>query len=285
MKRLALLGLVFSGVAAAGAPGPEYFAPEPPLTTRDAASLAPAKQWLRGQRYPIRTAQGVTYLYGAGQAGVICAPLRLCVIALEPGEWVQENGLHLGDAVRWEVTPVIGAEEQTQLVVKVVDAGLETNLSVITDRRVYHLRLLSRRTDYMPQVAFHYPNVLQEEWRAYHEHKKKEKERNTIPAAGVSIADLDFGYRISDCEHCAWRPSRVYNNGEITVIHLGEGVRRADSPVLLVLDPAGRQSQANYRVRRDRYGDRYVVDQVFSKALLLVGSGKHQQRVHIEREG
>jgi len=55
--------------------------------------------------------------------------------------------------------------------------------------------------------------------------------------------------------------------------------------VLLVLDPAGKKAQANYRVRSDRYGDRYIVDQVFSKALLLVGAGKHQQRVRIEREG
>jgi len=274
-------GLVISGLAVAGAPESDYFSPDTPLSARDKKNLAPAKQWINSATYPIRKDQSVTYLYGSGQATVICAPLRLCMVSLEPGEWVQPNGIHLGDAVRWEVNPAVGADEQTQLVIKAVDAGLETNLSVITDRRTYHLRLISKRKKYMPKVAFHYPKALQEEWRAYHEHQQRERERNTIKEAGARIEDLDFAYRISDCHTCAWRPSRVYNNGEITVIHLGGKVDRSYSPVLLVLDHEGKKAQVNYRVR----GNRYIVDQVFSEAVLLVGAGENQQRVHIEREG
>jgi len=275
-----LAGLVISGLAVAGAPGTDYFSPDPPLSARDKKKLVPAEQWIDSATYPIRKHQSVTYLYGSGQATVICAPLRLCMVGLEPGEWVQPNGLHLGDAVRWEVNPVVGANEQTQLVIKVVDAGLETNLSVITDRRTYHLRLISKREKYMPKVAFHYPKARQEEWRAYHEYRRKERERNTIAGTGARIEDLDFGYVISDCKTCDWRPSRVYNNGEITVIHLGKGTHHSEGPALLVLDHTGKTVQVNYRVR----GDRYIVDRVFSEAVLLVGAGKHQQRVHIERE-
>ena len=280
MRFLTVAGLAISGLAMASVPESVYLSADPPLSARDKQNLAPAKQWINSATYPIRKNQSVTYLYGSGQATVICAPLRLCMVRLEPGEWVKENGLHLGDAVRWEVNPVIGADEQTQLVIKVVDAGLETNLSVTTDRRVYHLRLISKREKYMPQVAFHYPQALQAEWRAYHEHQRKERARNTVAGTGARIEDLDFGYTISACKPCTWRPARVYNDGEITVIHFGEGAHRSDSPVLLVLDHTGRTAQVNYRVR----GNRYIVDRVFSEAVLLVGAGEHQQRVHIKRE-
>jgi len=276
-----LAGLVVSGLAVAGAPGPDYFSPDPPLSARDKKQLVPAEQWINSATYPIRKHQRVTYLYGSGQATVICAPLRLCMVSLEPGEWVQPNGLHLGDAVRWEVNPVIGADEQTQLVIKVVDAGLETNLSVITDRRTYHLRLISKRKQYMPKVAFHYPEILQARWQDYHERRKKERERNTLSTDGKYIFDLDFAYRLDGCRKCEWFPSRVYNDGETTIIQFGTDAQNSDLPVLLVLDPAGQQMHVNYRV----HGDRYIVDQVFYEALLLVGTGKHQRRVRIRREG
>jgi len=73
----------------------------------------------------------------------------------------------------------------------------------------------------------------------------------------------------------------VYNDGETTIIQFGKGAKNFDLPVLLVLDPAGKQMQVNYRV----HGDRYIVDQVFYEALLLVGTGKSQRRVRIRREG
>jgi len=281
MRFRVLAGLLISGLAVAGEPGTEYFSPDTPLAARDQKNLAPAQQWINSAAYPIRKNRSVTYLYGTGQATVICAPLRLCIVSLEPGEWVKENGLHLGDAVRWEVNPAIGANEQTQLVIKVVDAGLETNLSVITDRRTYHIRLLSNSEKYMPKVAFHYPEIMRSRWDEYHEKQRKERERNTLDTDGKNISDLDFSYRFAGCVKCGWSPLRVYNDGETTVIQLKKTARNSDLPVLLVLDPSGKKTQANYRV----HGDRYIVDRVFSEAVLLKGAGRSQRRVLIIREG
>jgi type IV secretion system protein TrbG len=101
----------------------------------------------------------VVYAYGAGMPVVVCAPLRVCAIELEPGEHVQSQP-QIGDARRWEVTPVAsgsGLDQTALLIVKPIEAGLDTDLVVPTDRRTYVLRLVSDPLRYISRVAFRYP--------------------------------------------------------------------------------------------------------------------------------
>ena len=112
-------------------------------------------------------------------------------------EWVEYPRARSGAELvptRWSGTMMVGLGAVSAEHLLVNPLGI-----FITDRRIYHLRLLPRRTDYMPKVAFHYPNVLREEWQAYHE----QRERNTIRETGAQIENLDFGYRILDYENCA----------------------------------------------------------------------------------
>src|SRR5438552_7037568 len=45
---------------------------------------------------------GVVYTYAAGLPIVVCAPLHVCMVELEPGEKIIGEP-HIGDSVRWEI--------------------------------------------------------------------------------------------------------------------------------------------------------------------------------------
>ena len=253
------------------------FGKDQPLSNQARAGIRRAKEWINEIQTPFRDHSNVVYRYLGGQVTVVCAPLELCLIELQAGERLVKNGIHLGDTARWMVTPTVGADNTTQVVIKPVDVGLSSSLALITDRRTYHLRLVSRRDDYMPVVSFHYPEQQVTQWQNYYDTQSGQITDKIIPQTQENIADLDFGYDISRCSSCPWRPLRVYNNGAQTVIQMGNDMTKTEAPALLVMTNQGEQL-VNYRVRDGRY----IVDQVFEKAVLVVGVGGDQERVTIE---
>ena len=73
-----------------------------------------------------------------------CTPLRACDIELQAGEVV--TGVALGDTERWVTSPLdSGAADDptSHVIVKPKDYDLATNIVIGTDRRTYHLSLLS----------------------------------------------------------------------------------------------------------------------------------------------
>lgn len=94
-----------------------------------------------GEARTIQQSAYVAYPYGHSQPTLTCAPLRACVIELEPGEAVL--GLVSGDTERWIIGQTLaGPGGATPLVVvKPTDHDLTTNLLVTTDRRIYELTL------------------------------------------------------------------------------------------------------------------------------------------------
>ena len=146
------------------------------------AALAIAKRWEAGSATGIKPVAGsggaIKFVYGAQQPSIVCAVLQVCDVALQPGE--QVNSINLGDTARWTVEPAItgsGATEVQHLIIKPMDVGLETSLVVTTNRRSYHFRLRSHRTEYMPQVSFTYPEEAQAKWDAIQRREKQEKGR------------------------------------------------------------------------------------------------------------
>ena len=271
------------GVAVAGDEGATAylspFEPEKPLSMADTQAVAVASGWIGDERYPVQDGHKTVYQFGGGQASLVCAPLRLCLVELQAGERVSPNGgIQLGDTARWQATPAVGAGNVTSVVLKPAAVGLETNLVVVTDKRIYHVNLVSRERDYMPAIAWTYPDDADQAWKAYFNGSG-----NTGGAAavggGVSLAGLDFGYRISGCDGCGWKPVRVYTDGKQTVVEVPDGI--AEMPALMVINGAGDENLVNYRVN----GNRFIVDQVFPEAVLVVGVGDKQQRVSIRKGG
>lgn len=272
-----LLLSVLLAPPAAGAEA-EWLGEDRPLDEGAHRAQAAAEGWMAADQYPVREGAAVTYLYGAGQPDVVCAPLHVCVIELEAGERVVADGVQIGDTVRWRVSPTVGAGQRTHLVVKPIDVGLETTMAVVTDRRSYNVRLLSRLEDYMPMVRWAYPEDSAAAWARYHAVEVEQAERETLPETADRLPDLHFGYRLRGCERCRWRPLRVYDDGARTVIQMPGELRQTDAPVLMI-ETGGERELVNYRL----LGDRYIVDQVIEAAVMLSGVGRRQERVEIER--
>lgn len=274
-----------------GQPAALYFTnPELKLNAQEREALAIAKKWKAGSSTqglkPVAGADGVIrFLYGATQPSIICAVLQVCDVELQPGERV--NTIHLGDMARWTVEPAVtgqGGNEVQHLIIKPMDSGLETSLMVTTDRRAYHLRLRSHRTEYMPRVAFTYPDEAMAKWEAVRQAQVKNHNRQILPGTGEYLGDLNFDYTIEGSGG-ALKPVRVYNDGIKTIIQMPATLSQADAPILLVVKKDGglftdeESVQVNYRLQ----GNRYIVDTIFEKAILVAGVGSTQDRVTIRR--
>jgi type IV secretion system protein TrbG len=289
-----ILSAVLTAPALA-APGDDltdkYFAGKnPELTPQEREALRIAKKWgaasATGMK-PVAGANGaVRFIYGAQQPSIVCAVLQVCDVALQPGELV--NSIHLGDTARWAVEPAItgsGAAETQHLIIKPMDVGLETSLVVTTNRRTYHLKLRSHRTEYMPQVAFTYPEDALAKWDAIRTREEREREAQTMPQTGEYLGNLSFDYDVSGATR--WKPVRVYNDGRKTIIEMPSAMEQTEAPTLLVVRKEGglftdaETVLVNYRVQ----GDRYIVDTIFDKAILIAGVGSSQDRVTITRTG
>ena len=280
-------------VVALAAPGDDladlYFSGKnPTLTKQEKVAIAIAEKWKASGgtgTAPVAGPNGsIKFLYGAQQPSIVCAVLQVCDVALQPGE--QVNSINLGDTARWTVEPAItgsGGGEVQHLIIKPLDVGLETSLVVTTNRRTYHLRLRSHRTRYMPQVSFTYPEDAMAKWEAIKTREVRERRDNTLPQTGEYLGNLSFDYEVSGS--AAWKPLRVYNDGSKTIIQMPSTMAQGEAPTLLVVRKDGglfsddETVMVNYRVQ----GNRYIVDAVFDKAILIAGVGSGQDRVTIQK--
>lgn len=251
--------------------------PGPALTPQEREGLNIARRWQQGGNLkPVQGPDGsVRFVYGSAQPSIVCAVMQVTDIELEPGEIV--NSVHLGDQARWLLEPAVtgaGADEVQHLVIKPMDVGLETSLVATTNRRTYHFRLKSDRTQYMPRVSFIYPGAVMSRWQAQKARQTEEHKTKTLPETGEYLENLDFGYQIDGS--ASWKPLRVYNDGVKTIIQMPPKVREA--PTLLVVN--GRETvMCNYRLQADRY----IVDDIFEKAVLVTGVGRNQSKVTITK--
>jgi type IV secretion system protein VirB9 len=132
----------------------------------------------------------------------------------------------------------------------------------------------------MPFVSFIYPQDLKTQWAQV----VQSRQVNTLPGTQEYLGNLDFHYAISGS--ASWKPIRVYNDGVKTIIQMPSTLSQSEAPVLLVVRPGGglltptQSAMVNYRVQDDRY----IVDSVFSKAILIAGVGSNQEKITITRE-
>lgn len=260
-----------------------YFGGENPvLTPSEERALKIAREWqakAATQLTPVPGPDGaIQFLYGAVQPSIVCAVMQVTDIELQPGE--QINNINIGDSARWLVEPAVtgaGVAEVQHIVIKPMDVGLETSLMVTTNRRTYHFRLRSHRTQYMPKVSFIYPDTVQQRFMALKNRKEEERKEKTIPETQEYLGNLDFNYHISGS--APWKPVRVYNDGSKTIIQMPPKMRQTEAPSLLVLN-GDEEVMVNYRLQ----GDRFIVDQLFDKAMLIAGVGSKQTKIVITRK-
>lgn len=94
----------------------------------------------------------------------------------------------------------------------------------------------------------------------------------------IAIEKMNFDYKVTGGnEHL--RPVRVFDDGAKTYIQMPEEMQNREAPVLLIVAADGKGEMSNYRVRQQTY----IVDRLFDRAELVLGSGKKAQKVEIAR--
>lgn len=254
-----------------------------PLSADELNALKITQRWsAKASKSPLPARDGgVSFVYGMQPINIVCSPLNVTDIELEPGETV--NTIHVGDSARWLIEPAITGGEGTSiqhLIVKPLDAGIKTSMVVTTNVRTYHINLKAHATKFMPQVSFAYPEKAYARLEAAQQQAAQARAARTIPETGEYLGNLDFNYEI-DGDDPSWKPLRVYNNGSKTIIQLPKSVQAAEAPALLVMrDGSKTENLVNYRL----IGNRYIVDSVFDQAVLIAGVGSSQVRVTIRRQ-
>jgi type IV secretion system protein TrbG len=257
-----------------------------PLGATAMEAVRVSEKWRGETNTPAAGSDGrVLYSFGAGLPTVVCAPLRVCIIELQAGERIVGEP-QIGDSVRWNISPALyGSGEQATavIVLKPQVPGLDTNLLVTTDRRAYYLRLISKAEDYVARIAFAYPDDGNRKWQvqAAEQNAAASHERRTSPdlvPAVVAVEKMNFSYTIKGGDQ-HMRPVRVFDDGAKTYIQMPSDIQHREAPVLVVLGSDGKGEMTNYRVRDQVY----IVDRLFDRANLLLGTGKKAQKVEISR--
>lgn len=205
---------------------------------------------------------------------VYAAPGQVTDIALQPGEVLGD--VAAGDTVRWvigDTTSGSGEGKRTHVLVKPFAPGLSTNIVITTDRRSYHLALISTGRTAMAALSWTYP---QDELIALR--RAREQAQATAPVStGLALDQLHFNYVVSG-DDAPWRPLRAFDDGRQTFIEFPASITVGEAPPLFLVDLEGEASLVNYRVQ----GRFYVVDRLFDVAELRLGL-KKQQVVRITR--
>jgi len=245
-----------------------------------------SEAWREEKNAPAPGPDGrVMYSFGAGLPTVVCAPLRVCIIELQAGEKIVGEP-HIGDSVRWNISPAMyGTGEQSTaiIILKPQVPALDTNLLITTDRRAYYLRLVSKPEDYIARVAFAYPDddssrKWQQQAAAQQALAKQEKHAAEVPAAVMTVEKINFDYTIRGGDQHL-RPIRIFDDGAKTYIQMPADIQHREAPVLLIVGNDGKGEMTNYRVKDQTY----IVDRLFDRANLVLGTGKKAQKVEISR--
>jgi len=205
---------------------------------------------------------------------VYTAPGAVTDLALQPGENLV--AVAAGDTVRWvigDTTSGSGTDKRTHILVKPFANGLATNLVITTDRRSYRLQLTATARTAMAALSWTYPA---EQLIAL---RQKEAQAAAVAsvAVGLSVDSLHFNYTVNG-DSQAWRPLRAFDDGRQTFVEFPASIAVGEAPPLFVIGAAGEAELVNYRMR----GHFYVVDRIFDRAEMRLGTGK-QQVVRIER--
>ena len=201
---------------------------------------------------------------------VYAAPGQITSLSLEPGERLTGSGpIAAGDTARWIIGDTIsgsGRDRRVQILVKPTSPNISTNLVINTDRRTYLIELRARAEDYMPLVAWAYPETR----------IRLQPPLPTTPAIPPE-AQRHYRYMLQG-DDPPWRPISVFDDARRVYVVFPQGIAQGEMPPLFVIGADGSAQLVNARV----YRNVLIVDRLFAAAELRLG-GRNQQVVRIIR--
>lgn len=155
--------------------------------------------------------------------------------------------LALGDSIAWKVEP---NRKGNIIFVKPIEKNAQSNLNVVTDKRIYSFLLRSNTRPPSAQiyeVRFRFPD---DEASARLLTEAKERAANpTLKSLNIANANSDYGYKGSSAN----KPVAVFDDGVKTWFRF-EG----ETPAIYIVDADRNESLVNYRTE----GPYVVVDKV-----------------------
>jgi type IV secretion system protein VirB9 len=255
------------------------------ITKQEREALNIAGKWIKHTGRPTPAGDGsVQYVFGSTVPTLICTPLQVCAVRFRAGEVI--NTLNVGDSARWKITRSSfgsGSSEVEVVVVKPTESGLVTNMIVTSNERIYTILLKAAKHEWMPFITFHYPED-EEKANAQHLAQRQRAIYSSTLSNGMNVANLDFGYKVSG-DNVPWKPIRVYSDGIKTYIEFDSIGNEA--PVFVELQSKGGVfSDPETKIVNNRFiGKKLVVDGIPNLSALIVGVGKDQRMVTIEKIG
>jgi type IV secretion system protein VirB9 len=162
-------------------------------------------------------------------------------LAVELGSDEQIENVAVGDANAWQVT---ANKRGDRLFIKALQSGAPTNMTVITNARLYAFELaplFGGAANMAYVVKFEYPG-----------------EDAEAPAEGPAV---EGRYRLSGDK--TLRPARISDDGRHTYI---EWAKDRPLPAVYSIDEAGQEALVNGVVRDDLY----VIDSVFQRLVFRI---------------
>ncbi|MBC1181858.1 TrbG/VirB9 family P-type conjugative transfer protein [Brevundimonas sp. WCHBH090558] len=207
------------------------------------------------------------------------APLRVTTLTLGAGESLIAKAA--GDTVRWQIGEVAsgeGPDRRVHVLIKPLERGLETNLVLTTNQRVYLVDLRSGAADaFNAAVA----------WDSAPTGGVDAGSAAVALQPAVRVPDpvvmpegpLDARYRLEpQGRRPRWTPSAVFHDGRRTFIAFPADLQVDEAPALFAIAPDGEAQLVNYR----QAGGLFIVDRVLDRAELRLGD-RRPQVVRIRR--
>ncbi|MBF0532616.1 MAG: TrbG/VirB9 family P-type conjugative transfer protein [Candidatus Omnitrophica bacterium] len=216
----------------------------------------------------------VLYPYGQRQPKVICGKLRVCSIELQEGEVVTD--VVSGDNERWNIKVVrMGKADNSKPIVMLkpyYGNGIETNIMITTDRRVYDVHVQSvNEGEFTPRIGFTYP---QDDIASQ---VAGVSPLSQGPSTTVAVNKMNFHYQLKGDRHLSWYPIMVFDDDHKVFIKFSDRVNNHEMPVFFIEGSLGVRELANYRYQPPFL----VIDRLFDRGVLILSNGKHEQTVRI----
>lgn len=197
---------------------------------------------------------------------------------IQLGEGEEIELFSIGDSLAWQVVPKVN-----HIFLKPLELNAETNLTVLTNKRVYNFELRARKAKSVSdssltfQLAFRYPKEEMAKQIALADIKKaKEKKRSITEAvAGRTVSAMDWNFDYSMKGDTNQAPVRVFDDGEFTYFQFK---KNAEIPAIFSVDSEKKESLLNFHTEERKGSDgttkSYLVVQRVSGQFILRNGNK-----------
>ncbi len=257
---------------------------------------AALKEFSTSGKAPIVKRAGfLQFPFGEVQPILNCQPNYGCDIELQAGEKV--SAVILGNDPLWDY--LLWESNQNSTAISHITIGprvnkAKTNVIIGTDRRTYHLELVStKNSDYVRSAKFYYPRErlkeLQAKQRRTNQLKAKKAKLDSL-SKSLPYQVLNFNWEVEAKNSITWKPIRVFDDSAHIYIYFPEHVVFEDFPGVYTSTSEGKLSQPTWRSvapdpeRSDEKGSYLMVDGMFEELQLLGGFRGKQETVTITRK-